>query len=153
MTILSAPNSSKRGKWITKWLRIADILFELHDFQTLAAIQVLTATPIYRQKVAWKKVPARHAVKYEEFNVIYNPSGGHSNLRKIQRETAPPMVPYAGAFLKLLFQIDEAASNKKDDGSVNFSKLMRLHTAIQRIILIQNTTMELSKQMRNYKNF
>eukprot|EP01084_Bolivina_argentea_P038217 70667_1 len=141
MTILSANNASKRGKWITKWLKIAECLFELHDFQTLAAIHgALTSQTIFRQTIAWKKVPAKYIIKFEEFKVIYNSRGGHSNLRKIHRESVPPFVPYSGVLLQVLFQIDEGNKSKKKDGSVNFSKLMRLHNAIQRITLLQHSS-------------
>eukprot|EP01083_Nonionella_stella_P168129 566819_1 len=140
VTILNASNANKRGKWITKWLQIATILFEFRDFQTLAAIHgALTSQTVYRQSSAWKKVPAKYRIKFEEFKLIYDSRGGHSNLRKIHSETPPPMVPYAGVLLQILFQIDEGNKNKNEDGSVNFSKLMRLHAAIERITLLQKT--------------
>lgn len=146
VTILSASTANKRAKWITKWIKIANKLFEAHDFQTLAAIHgALTSQPIYRQNAAWKKVPAKYCIKFEEFKVIYDSRGNHANLRKIHRETPLPMVAYAGVLLQVLFQIDEGAKSKEKDGSVNFSKLMRLHAAVQRITMIKQHKYEIEK--------
>ena len=84
----------------------------------------------------------KYKIKFNEFKVIYDSRGGHKNLRTIHRETVLPIVPYSGVLLQVLFQIDEGSKSKKKDGSVNFSKLMRLHSQIQRITLLQNSNFD-----------
>jgi len=154
MTILCAANASKRAKWIVKWLKIGNCLFEMHDFQTLAAIHgALTSQAIYRQNVAWKKVPVKYKIKFDEFKVIYDSRGGHKNLRTIHRETDPPIVPYSGVLLQVLFQIDEGSKSKKKDGSVNFSKLMRLHAQIHRITELQKSNFDHIKEDSKLQGF
>ena len=149
ITILSASTANKRAKWIRKWIKIAHKLFEDHDFQTLAAIQgALSSQAIYRLKEAWKKVPAKYIIKFEEFKVIYDSRSNHANLRKIHRETPLPMVPYVGVMLQVLFQIDEASKSKEKDGSVNFSKLIRLKQQIQRMTLMKQHKYEIEKNER-----
>eukprot|EP01083_Nonionella_stella_P160897 526352_1 len=142
-TILKAPNANKRAKWITKWLKIGGVLLKCHDFQSLAAIHgALTSQPVYRQSIAWEKVHRKYRKQFDEIKVIFESRGGHCNLRKIHNETGLPMVPYAGVLLQMLFQIDEGNKDKNEDGSVNFGKLMRLHSAIQWITSLQDTSYE-----------
>jgi len=143
VTILNASSAKQRAKWVNKWVRIGELVFDFHDFQTLGAIHgALSSAPIYRLKKMWKKVDKLCKVKLEEFRVIYDSRAGWSNLRKIHRETKPPMIPYAGSFLNVFYGIDEGNKNTKADGSVNFSKLMRLHTHIQRLHDLQKSSFD-----------
>eukprot|EP01084_Bolivina_argentea_P197743 338812_1 len=65
-----------------------------------------------------------------------------ANLRKLHRETYPPMIPYNGIILQDLLSIEESSKMHKKDGSVNFARLLRLSTVIDSI---------LSRQQAPYK--
>lgn len=143
-TILLATNVKKRGRLIKKFIKIANELLMLRNFQSLCAFHgALTSVPIHKLKTAWSYVPAKHIARFEEMRVIFNTRGGMANLRKLHREAHAPLVPYTGIFLSDLVSIEEGHKKKKDDGSVNFAKLMRLNSAIDGILIYQRTPYEI----------
>ena len=115
----------------------------LRNFQSLCAFHgALTSVPIHKLKHAWTYVPAKHIARFEEMRVIFNTRNNMANLRKLHREAHAPLVPYTGIFLSDLVSIEEGNRKRKDDGSVNFAKLMRLSNAIDNILLYQRTPYE-----------
>lgn len=138
--VLLAKDAKKRARIIKKFIKICDQLFSLRNFQSLYAIYgALYSSAVIRLKKAWHYVPTKHLAKFEEFKVIFATKRNMANLRKLHRETYPPMIPYTGIFLQDLLSIEEGNSKKKKDGSVNFSRLLRLSTVIDSILLYQKT--------------
>merc|ERR1712154_404305 len=84
----------------------------------------------------------------EEFKVIFSSKKNMANLRKLHRETYPPMLPYVGIFLQDLFQIEEGNTKRKKNGNINFSRLLRLTTVIDSILLYKNTPYKLRSDQR-----
>eukprot|EP00483_Globobulimina_turgida_P001323 UN01325 len=126
---------------IKKFIKICEQLFILRNFQSLYAIYgALYSSAIIRLKKAWHYVPTKHLAKFEEFKVIFSTKKNMANLRKLHRETYPPMIPYTGIFLQDLLSIEEGNKQRKDDGAVNFARLLRLSTVIDSILLHQKTT-------------
>ncbi|ETO36795.1 rasGEF domain-containing protein [Reticulomyxa filosa] len=162
-SILNAPDAKKRGRLIKKFLKLSNVLyillkdtqnniknnvykhyiyelFTLHNFQSLCAVHgALTSVPIHKLKTAWKFVPNKHLARFEELKVIFRTAHNMSNLRKIHREACAPMIPYTGIFLSDLVSIEEGTRQRKDDGTVNFSKLIRLNSQIENSLLYQKT--------------
>jgi len=139
-TILLAKNVKTRGRLIKKFIKISNHLLETRNFQSLCAFHgALSSVPIHKLKHAWSYVPAKHKIRFEEMRVIFNTRNNMGNLRKLHREAAAPLVPYTGIFLSDLVSIEEGNKKHKDDGSVNFAKLMRLSHAIDNILLYQRT--------------
>ena len=140
MRVLLCRDVKKRGKMIKKFIKICEQLFVLRNFQSLFAVfGALFSSAIIRLKKAWRCVPTKHLAKFEEFKVIFSTKRNMSNLRKLHRESYPPMIPYSGIFLQDLLSIEEGNKKIKDDGSVNFSRLMRLSTTIDSILIYQKT--------------
>jgi len=138
--VLLAKDAKKRARVIKKFIKVCDQLFTLRNFQSLYAIYgALYSSAIIRLKKAWHYVPTKHLAKFEEFKVIFATKRNMANLRKLHRETYPPMIPYTGIFLQDLLSIEEGNSKKKKDGSVNFARLLRLSTVIDSILLYQKT--------------
>ena len=135
-----AKDAKKRGRIIKKFIKICDQLFILRNFNSLYAIYgALYSSPVIRLKKAWHYVPTKHLARFEEFKVIFSTKRNMSNLRKLHRETYPPMIPYTGIFLQDLLSIEEGNNKRKNDGSVNFARLLRLSTVIDSILLYQRT--------------
>jgi len=142
-TILLAKDVKTRGRLIKKFIKVSNELLALRNFQSLCAFHgALSSVPIHKLKHAWSYVPAKHIARFEEMKVIFNTRNNMGNLRKLHREAHAPLVPYTGIFLSDLVSIEEGNKKNKDDGSVNFAKLMRLSNAIDNILLYQRTTYE-----------
>jgi len=139
--ILLAKTAKIRGRLIKKFVKICHQLFVLRNFSSLFAIHgALNSTPIIRLKKAWHYVPTKHCAKFEEFKVIFASKKNNANLRRLHRETNPPMMPYIGLYLQDLFNVEEGNQKTKQDGSVNFARLIRLSTVIDSLLWYQNTT-------------
>ena len=144
-TILLAKNVKTRGRLIKKFIKISNHLLQLRNFQSLCAFHgALSSVPIHKLKHAWSYVPAKHVARFEEMRVIFNTRNNMANLRKLHREAHAPLVPYTGIFLSDLVSIEEGNKKHKDDGTVNFAKLMRLSEAIDNILLYQRTRYEIT---------
>merc|ERR1719384_936666 len=144
-TILLAKNVKQRGRLIKKFIKISNELLALRNFQSLCAFHgALSSVPIHKLKHAWTYVPAKHIARFEEMRVIFNTRNNMANLRKLHREAHAPLVPYTGIFLSDLVSIEEGNKKHKDDGTVNFAKLMRLSEAIDNILLYQRTRYEIT---------
>jgi len=150
-SILHAPDANKRGRLIKKFLKLANELFTLHNFQSLCAVHgALTSVPIHKLKTAWKCVPNKHLARFEELKVLFRTAHNMANLRKIHREACAPMIPYTGIFLSDLVSIEEGTRKRKDDGRVNFSKLIRLNDQIENSLLYQKTAFTFDKHPSLY---
>ena len=151
-TILLATNVKKRGRLIKKMIKIASELLLMRNFQSLGAFHgALTSAPIFKLKSAWSYVPAKHIIKFEEIKIIFQTTNNMSNLKKLMRNAKPPMIPYIGIFLSELVSIDEGNRMRKNDGSINFSKLMRLNNQINSILIHQQNKYTILKEFKNYK--
>ena len=147
-TILLAKNVKQRGRLIKKFIKVSNELLSLRNFQSLCAFHgALSSVPIHKLKHAWSYVPAKHIARFEEMRVIFNTRNNMGNLRKLHREAHAPLVPYTGIFLSDLVSIEEGNKKHKDDGTVNFAKLMRLSNAIDNILLYQRTRYEIQDDM------
>eukprot|EP01084_Bolivina_argentea_P275738 470319_1 len=147
-TILLAKNVKTRGRLIKKFIKISYELLTLRNFQSFCAFHLaLSSAVIHKLTQAWTHVPAKHRVRFEEMRVIFNTANNMGYLRKLHREAHPPLVPYTGIFLADLVSIEEGNRKHKDDGSVNFAKLMRLSNAIDNILLYQRTQYELQQDI------
>eukprot|EP01084_Bolivina_argentea_P078878 143135_1 len=128
-TILGAENVKRRGKTIKKWCKVEQELYKLRNFQALCAVySALASCAIYKLKDAWHYVAKKHMTQHDMITVVMRSTGNWKNLRRLQLETHPPMIPYFGMFAQDLIAIEETTSNRSNDGNINWNALRRVNT-------------------------
>ena len=139
-SILVASDVKTRGKTIKKWVKVEEELYKLRNFQALCAVYCgLASSPIYRLKDAWSYVPKKHITQHEDIRVIMKSTGNWKNLRSLQLQTHPPMLPYFGMFAQDMIVIEETTNNRSKDGSINWDALCRGQQAIDKHLIYQNS--------------
>eukprot|EP01083_Nonionella_stella_P270473 915938_1 len=140
-SILGADNVKMRGRIIKKWVKIEQEIYKLRNFQTLCAIfSALASTAVYKLKDAWNYVAKKHIAQHEMIKVIMRSTANWKNLRRLQLETHPPMIPYFGMFAQDLIVIEETSNNRSNDGSINWNALWRVNAVIDKYLIYQNTS-------------
>jgi len=141
-SILLQQHVAKRARIIKKWIKITDELFNLRCFQGFVAVQcALASSAVYSLKEAWNQtnvLKRKHHTKYKEIKVIMSASRNFENLRRLQREAHPPMIPYFGLFCKDLIAIQEGISKRNQDGMINWTKLWRISELIKEHLQYQH---------------
>jgi len=142
-SILLQQQVGKRARIIKKWIKVADELFNLRCFQGFVAVQcALASNAIYSLKEAWNQhsvLKRKHHTKYKEIKVIMSASHNFENLRRLQREAHPPLIPYFGVFCKDLISIQEGMCKRNKDGLINWNKLWRIYELIKEHLQYQST--------------
>ena len=139
-SILGAANVKSRGKIIKRWVKVEEELYKLRNWQALVAVwSSLQSNAIYKLKEAWKLVPKKHIEQHDVIKVVMRYTGNWKNLRRLELETNPPMIPYFGMFAQDLIVIEETTNNRKNDGQINWDALWRVNTAISKHLVYQNS--------------
>jgi len=142
-SVLLAEGAKARTHTLKRWLKVERELFELRNFHALAAVHsALTSTPIFCLKTAWQGIKSKHLEHHHDMSVALSHSGNWRNLRRLELETHPPMVPYFGLLGQDLFMIAEAAAGqsfRKRDGSIDWSSLRRMRGAVRKCLALQQT--------------
>merc|ERR1712228_1145791 len=139
-SILSAINLKLRGKTIKRWIKVEMELYTLRNWQALVAVwSALQSNAIYKLKAAWSLVPNKYIEQHKVIKMVLKYTGNWKNLRRLQLETNPPMIPYFGMFAQDLIVIEETINNRKNDGQINWDSLWRVSTAISKHLIYQNS--------------
>jgi len=140
-SVLLAKGVKARTRTLKRWLKVERELFVLRNFHALCAVHsALTSTPIFCLKEAWQGIASKHREHYEMLSVVFSSKGNWRNLRRLELETHPPMVPYFGLLGQDLFMISEASGSfRKGDGSIDWSSLRRMRGAVRKCLALQQT--------------
>ena len=73
------------------------------------------------------------------FFVHFISSGNWKNLRRLQMQAHPPMLPYFGMFAQDVIAIEETTNKRASDGTINWDALWRVNAMIDKHLIYQNT--------------
>ncbi|RVD89284.1 uncharacterized protein DFL_000300 [Arthrobotrys flagrans] len=141
-TILNDPDPKKRAAVIKHWIKIADKLFEMANFNTMMAIIcALNNSTIGRLKKTWELVSPKTKAALEKLRSIVDPSRNYFELRSRTRNQLAPCLPFLGLYLTdMVFFVDGNADKRplpdedpKNPTGVNFFKYTQMTKLLQEI--------------------
>ncbi|KAK6334328.1 hypothetical protein TWF730_003543 [Orbilia blumenaviensis] len=141
-TILNDPDPKRRAAVIKHWIKIADKLFEMANFNTMMAIIcALNNSTIGRLKKTWELVSPKTKAALEKLRSIVDPSRNYFELRSRTRNQLAPCLPFLGLYLTdMVFFVDGNADKKplpdedpKNPTGVNFFKYTQMTKLLQEI--------------------
>ena len=93
-SVLKESKSRIRGKLIEKFMRIAQLLYELHNYNTLMAVVAgLSSAPLRRLNV--KSLQDKSCFKnFEKLELLMNSEKSYASYRRALKESQPPCIPY-----------------------------------------------------------
>ncbi|KAK6495252.1 hypothetical protein TWF481_003278 [Arthrobotrys musiformis] len=141
-TIINDPDPKKRAAVIKHWIKIADKLFEMANFNTMMAIIcALNNSTIGRLKKTWELVSPRTKAALEKLRSVVDPSRNYVELRSRTRNQLAPCLPFLGLYLTdMVFFVDGNADKRplpdedpKNPTGVNFFKYTQMTKLLQEI--------------------
>nr|AAN46870.1 nucleotide exchange factor RasGEF A [Dictyostelium discoideum] len=140
--IIQTTKVKARARMMTRFIKIADHLKNLNNYNSLMAIIAgLNFSSVYRLKYTREELSAQTMRTYSDLEKIMNSEGSFKTYRT-RLQNVPPMLPYLGVHLTDLTFIDENPNNFVTDvggkqvSLINFTK----RTLVFKIIsLIQET--------------
>ncbi|KAI9485820.1 MAG: ras guanine nucleotide exchange factor domain-containing protein [Benjaminiella poitrasii] len=104
-SILLPQEHVQRADLIQRWIKIANKLLTLHNYQTLkAVVSALGTPPVKRLRRTWECVPKKRTVRLEFLNGLmsesdnYRPYRDHIGLDR-KRLWSQPVIPFLGVFI------------------------------------------------------
>lgn len=120
----------------TQWIKIAEKCLAINNFSSMVHIvSALMLPELQKLKLVWGQVTAKNA--YNKLKALME--GNYSKLQdKLHNNVQPPCLPYIGAYLHSLTEIDEKYPNLVR-GLINFEKRTLMATDISEILQYQQT--------------
>lgn len=124
--VLSQPKSKARSNVLQTFIKIAEQVRRLNNFNTLMAILAgLNSAAILRLKKTRKLLLGRRGQDvYSELERQMSSERSFSKYRYCLRRSEAPCVPYLGVFLRDLLYIEEANKDHRSDGLINLPKFL-----------------------------
>jgi hypothetical protein len=124
--IIKEDNPEMRAVIITKFIKIADRLAELNNFNGLMEILAsLEGSSIRRLKMTWAELPAADAENLERLAKLMNPEKNFKEYRAaIVNSAGKPWIPYLGLHLTDLTFVDDGNETRMgpNNGLINLQK-------------------------------
>ncbi|KAF3931814.1 hypothetical protein ABW19_dt0200874 [Dactylella cylindrospora] len=134
-TILNDADPKKRAAVIKHWIKVADKLFEMANYNTLMAIMCsLNTSTIVRLKKTWELVSPKSKAALEKLRSVVDVSKNFTELRNRLRNQMPPCLPFLGTYLTDLTFADDGNPDKrafpdedpKSPSAINIDKYQRI---------------------------
>lgn len=133
-SILSAEKLRDRVRTYTRFIKIAEHLRNMNNFQTFQAIlAAFSSTPIHRLKVTQATLDPRLLQKVEEWNDLMKGDQSYRQVRLALASIKPPAIPYIGIFLKDIVFIADGNPDLTAEGLINYNKYRLLYSVISQI--------------------
>uniref|UniRef100_A0A3P9JED4 RAS guanyl releasing protein 2 n=1 Tax=Oryzias latipes TaxID=8090 RepID=A0A3P9JED4_ORYLA len=142
LMVLSKPTAPQRAAVISHFIRVAQKLLQLKNFNTLmAVVGGLSNSSISRLKETQAHISAETNKVFNSLTELVTSCGNYSHYRKRFSECSGFRFPILGVHLKDLIAVHVALSDwaDKDKTRVNLTKAQQLYTILQELALIQNT--------------
>ena len=105
--ILGLEDPKKRAVIIKQWVKIADKLLELANYDSLMAIIcALDGSTILRLKRTWELVSSKTKAKLDQLKGVVDFSRNYAVLRQRLQNHVPPCLPFVGTYLTDLTFVD-----------------------------------------------
>lgn len=135
--ILSLPGLRDRSRVYGKFVRIALLLWELKNFDTLIdMIAVFNSAAIRRLAFTREAAGAKIVTDYERIRDQVSAGRNHSAYREIVHTARPPLLPYLGVYLTDMTFIDEGNVDFVG-GLINFGKVNFIYAVLAEIAQYQ----------------
>lgn len=145
--ILSCENLRQRKVILTKFIRIAQALYEMQNFNTLFSIVLgLNRQPIYRLKQTWEGISKADLAKFQSLQQIVAFGGNRKAYREVLKTAeigVKPCVPALGVHLGDLVFFDEGNPDSKvEDGHtfINLTKRALMVETISKLMICQTVS-------------
>ncbi|XP_020567514.2 RAS guanyl-releasing protein 2 isoform X1 [Oryzias latipes] len=142
LMVLSKPTAPQRAAVISHFIRVAQKLLQLQNFNTLmAVVGGLSNSSISRLKETQAHISAETNKVFNSLTELVTSCGNYSHYRKRFSECSGFRFPILGVHLKDLIAVHVALPDwaDKDKTRVNLTKAQQLYTILQELALIQNT--------------
>lgn len=146
--IVTEQNSRKRKSIITRVIKLAQRLRELHNYHSLMAlIAALESAPVARLRKTWDAIDSAYIKQFQELRAIMSAEGSYKAFRAVIKTEDPPVIPYIGVYLADLTFIEDGNPSKIQHESlgelINFAKMKLLDSVIQDINMYQQAPYKL----------
>ncbi|XP_061565394.1 RAS guanyl-releasing protein 2-like isoform X1 [Cololabis saira] len=142
LMVLSKPTAPQRAAVISHFIRVAQKLLQLQNFNTLmAVVGGLSNSSISRLKDTQAHVSAETNKVFNNLIELVTSCGNYSQYRKRFSECSGFRFPILGVHLKDLIAVHVALLDwaDKEKTRVNLAKTQQLYAILQELALIQNT--------------
>jgi son of sevenless len=137
--IVLEPRVEIRGKLISKFIQIADLLFSHNNFDGVMQIMAgLNNTPVHRLRRSWGLVDQKYMTKFKDMSTALDNKSNFKQLRDLLKNANPPCIPFLGIFLTDLTFIDDGNKDKINE-MINFQKRRLYALSIKKLISFQQT--------------
>lgn len=150
LMVLSKPTAQQRAVVISHFIRVAQKLLQLQNFNTLmAVVGGLSNSSISRLKDTQAHVSAETNKTFNILIELVTSCGNYSQYRKRFSECSGFRFPILGVHLKDLIAVHVALPDwaDKEKTRVNLTKIQQLYTILQELALIQNTPPSIDANM------
>uniref|UniRef100_A0A8C5DJC2 RAS guanyl releasing protein 2 n=1 Tax=Gouania willdenowi TaxID=441366 RepID=A0A8C5DJC2_GOUWI len=142
LMVLSKPTAPQRAAVISHFIRVAQKLLQLQNFNTLmAVVGGLSNSSISRLKDTQTHISAETNKTFNNLIELVTSCGNYSQYRKRFSECLGFRFPILGVHLKDLIAVHVALSDwvDKEKTLVNLAKTQQLYAILQELALIQTT--------------
>ncbi|XP_032882835.1 RAS guanyl-releasing protein 1 isoform X2 [Amblyraja radiata] len=140
LMVLSRPTPQLRAEVFIKFLRVAQKLQQLQNFNTLmAVVGGLCHSSISRLKETSACVPHEVNKGMNEMTELLSSSGNYNSYRRVYGDCTDFKIPILGVHLKDLISLHEALPDYVEDSKINVHKLQILFNHINELVQLQNT--------------
>lgn len=142
LMVLSKPTAQQRATVISHFIRVAQKLLQLQNFNTLmAVVGGLSNSSISRLKDTQAHISAETNKIFNSLIELVTSCGNYSHYRKRFSECSGFRFPILGVHLKDLIAVHVALPDwtDKEKTRVNLSKTQQLYAILQELTLVQNT--------------
>ncbi|XP_046899169.1 RAS guanyl-releasing protein 2-like [Hypomesus transpacificus] len=142
LMVLSKPTAPQRAMVISHFIRVAQRLLQLQNFNTLmAVVGGLSNSSISRLKDTQSHISADVQKVFEQLVELVTSCGNYSRYRQRFSQSAGFRFPILGVHLKDLIAVHVALSDWADPekSQVNLAKTQQLYAILQELAQIQTT--------------
>ncbi|KAM4714877.1 RAS guanyl-releasing protein 2-like isoform 2-T2 [Anableps anableps] len=142
LMVLSKPTAPQRAAVISHFIRVAQKLLQLQNFNTLmAVVGGLSNSSISRLKDTQSHISAETNKVFNNLTELVTSCGNYSQYRKRFSECSGFRFPILGVHLKDLIAVHVALPDwaDKEKTRVNLAKTQQLYAILQELALIQTT--------------
>ncbi|KAJ1928155.1 hypothetical protein IWQ60_002322 [Tieghemiomyces parasiticus] len=120
VSVLAEPELKRRTTVLKFFLRVADALLTLNNFNTLMAIvSGLNFSAVSRLQQTWKSLAAKYGTQMRALDALTDPDRNFAAYRCRLRNQSPPCLPFLGVYLTDLTFTDDSNQTFRRQSSVD----------------------------------
>jgi son of sevenless-like protein len=142
--IVSEPLVKKRKTILTRMIKLAQHLRQIHNYHSLlAVVAALESASVTRLKKTWEAVDKSYLQQLQDLKALMSAEGSYKSFRAALHSEDPPCIPYLGVYLADLTFIEDGNPDRvpsADDSGrelINFAKMRMLAKVIDEIRFYQ----------------